>query len=78
MSLSLPPELNQWVQQKIESGVYSSEEAVLRAALSALDDREETVVAIQEGYEDFQAGRFRGLEEADRDFRQKHQIKRDP
>ena len=70
MSLSLPPELNQWIQQKIESGVYSSEEAVLRAALSALDDREETVEAIREGYEDYQAGRFRSLEDADRDFRQ--------
>lgn len=74
MSYSLPPDLNSLVQQKLATGSYDSEEAVLRAALSALDEQEQTVAAIQEGYDDFQAGRMRSLEEADRDFRQRKNI----
>lgn len=65
MSISLTPDLNRLVQEKLATGVYRSEEEVLQAALAALDVQEQTVAAIGEGYADYQAGRIRSCEEAD-------------
>ena len=65
MSYSLSPEIESLIQQKLATGTYASEEAVLRAALAALDEHEETVAAIGRGYDDFQAGRFQSLADAD-------------
>jgi Arc/MetJ-type ribon-helix-helix transcriptional regulator len=77
MSYSLPPEIDSLIQQKLATGSYPSEEAVLRAALSALDDHEETVAAVSQGYEDLQAGRYKSLGDADREFRKRHDISRE-
>ena len=74
---SLPPEIDSLVQQKLASGTYASEEAVLRAALSALDEHEETVGAISQGYDDLHAGRYQSLGDADREFRKRHNISRE-
>jgi predicted transcriptional regulator len=74
MSYVLSPEIDQLVQQKKASGGYDSEESVLRAALEALDEKESTLAAIQEGYDDYLAGRCLPLEEADRSFRSEHGI----
>ena len=46
----------------------------MRAALSALDEHEEIVAAIGQGYDDLQAGRFQSLDDADREFRKRHNI----
>lgn len=72
MSCSLPSELDSIIQQKLATASYCSEEAVMRAALSALDEYEETVAAISQGYDDLQAGRFQSLGDADREFRKRH------
>ena len=77
MSYSLPPEIDSLVQQKLATGTYASEEAVLRAALAALDEHEEIVAAVGQGYDDLQAGRFQSLDDADREFRQRHNIPRE-
>jgi Arc/MetJ-type ribon-helix-helix transcriptional regulator len=74
MSYALSPEIDQLVQLKKASGKYDSEESVLRAALQALDEKESTLAAIQEGYDDYLAGRFQSLEEADRSFRSQNGI----
>ena len=74
MSYSLPPDLTSLVQQKVATGSYASEEDVLRAALSALDEHEETVAAIEQGYADFQAGDYQPLEDSDQEFRQRNNI----
>ena len=77
MAIALTPELERLVQEKLTSGKYESQEDVLRAALQALDEQEEIVSGIQEGYDDLQAGRYKTLEEADAQFRSKHDISRD-
>jgi putative addiction module CopG family antidote len=78
MKISLPPELGRLVQQKVAAGTYSSEEEVLQAAMRALDAEEETLKAISEGYSDFQSGRSRSLDEADADFRIRHELPQQP
>lgn len=74
MPYALSPEIDQLVQEKKASGKYESEEAVLRAALQALEEKEATVAAIQEGYDDFVAGRFQSLEDADKAFRASREV----
>lgn len=74
MPFSLTPALDQWVQQKLATGRYDSEEAVLVAAFEALDEHEQTVAGIREGNEDYLAGRYETLEEADAKFRGEHDI----
>ena len=74
MSISLTPELERLVQVKLALGVYRTEEEVLQAAFQALDAQEQSVAAIAESYSDFQAGRYRSWEEADVEFRQRHNI----
>lgn len=74
MSISLTPELDQLVHQKLANSQYRSVEDVLRAALRALDEEEATIAAITEGYEDIQAGRVYSLEEANAEFYRKHSI----
>ncbi len=49
MAFALTDELNQYVQEKLASGEYSSEEEVLWAAIRALQARDEEVAAIEEG-----------------------------
>lgn len=77
MSYALSSELDRMVQEKLAAGRYASEEEVLRAALRLLDEQEEVVAAIAEGYDDVRAGRHRPFDEANADFRRKHHIPRD-
>lgn len=77
MSISLTPDLNRLVQEKLATGVYRSEEEVLQAALAALDVQEQTVAAIAEGYADYQVGRIRSFEDADAEFRHRHGLPND-
>ncbi|MFM2045129.1 MAG: Bacterial antitoxin of ParD toxin-antitoxin type system [Pseudomonadota bacterium] len=65
---SLPPDLKALIRAKVESGPWDSEEAVIRAALEALDERAmenwiaaneaEIRVLIQEGIDSGDAGEF--------------------
>ena len=74
MTISLTPELDQVLKEKLASGRYASVEEVLTAAFRALDEEEETIAAVLEGNADFEAGRYRTLEEADAEFRAKYGI----
>ena len=78
MEISLTPELNRLVQDKLALGIYRSEEEVLQAALQALDAQEQTLTAIAEGYTDFQAGRHRPFDVADVEFRKRHNLPLEP
>lgn len=69
MTISLPPELDRILNEKLTSGQYGSVEEVLTAAFRALSDEEETIAAINEGNDDYLAGRYRSLEESDAEFR---------
>jgi putative addiction module CopG family antidote len=77
MTISLTPELGRLLNEKLSSGRYSSVEEVLTAAFRALNEEEDTIAAITEGHKDFLAGRYRSLEEADAEFRQKYGIPND-
>jgi putative addiction module CopG family antidote len=77
MTISLTPELDRLLQESLASGRYGTVEEVLTAALRALDIRDDTIAAIEEGYQDFLAGRYHTLEESDAEFRQKHNIPTD-
>jgi putative addiction module CopG family antidote len=76
MRITLTPELDRLVQERVASGAYASEEEVLRAALAALDAEEQILAAISEGYADFEAGRCRSFSEANSDFRERHGLPR--
>lgn len=77
MAYALTDELDRLVREKLATGAYANEEAVLRAALRSLDQQEATLAAIAEGYKDLQAGRHRTFEAADAEFRQQHNIAAD-
>jgi putative addiction module CopG family antidote len=58
MTITLNPELDRLVREKLVSGRYESIEEVLTAALRALNAEEEAVAAIAEGIDDIESGRF--------------------
>jgi putative addiction module CopG family antidote len=74
MTISLTPELDRVLKEKLASGRYASVEDVLTAAFRALNEEEETIAAVMEGNADFEAGRYQILEEADAEFRKKYGI----
>jgi putative addiction module CopG family antidote len=74
MTISISPELDRLLNEKLATGQYGSVEEVLKAALRALNEEEQTLAAISEGHDDFLAGRYRSVDEADAEFRQKHGI----
>jgi putative addiction module CopG family antidote len=74
MAITINPELDRRIQEKLATGLYKSVDDVLSAALRALDEEEQTIAAIAEGNADFEAGRYETWEEADAEFRKKHGI----
>ncbi len=69
MTISLSPELDRLLNERLSSGHYSSIEDLLTAALHALRAEEDTIAAIAEGHEDYLAGRFTPLDQSDAAFR---------
>lgn len=62
------------VQEKVASGLYQSEEQVLTAALHLLAQHDSALEGIEEGLRDLREGRIRDWDEADAEFRARHQI----
>lgn len=65
MLYAFPPEIAEPVRHRLVSGEFASEDDVLKAALRALDERDEEIAAIQAGIDDMEAGRVRDLSAAD-------------
>jgi antitoxin ParD1/3/4 len=66
MEIDLTPELERYVQDKVESGEYCSAEDVIQTALSLLHREQQTASvreAIEEGIADFEAGRSAPMDE---------------
>lgn len=74
MPYSFPPEIDRLLQDRLSSGLYSSEDEVLLEAMLALRDRDATVAAVREGIADMEAGRVMTIEEADAEMRRRHEI----
>jgi Arc/MetJ-type ribon-helix-helix transcriptional regulator len=77
MSYQLPPDLYAAVQSHVASGQFATEDDVVRSALAALNRHTAEVRAIQEGLDDMEAGRFRPLEQADAELREKYGFAQD-
>ncbi len=75
MNISLRPELEKFVQEKVQAGEYASPEEVLEAGLDRLmvdEMDEETKRAIDEGEEQLDRGEGIPLDEAFAILRKKH------
>jgi len=59
------------------TGLYASEEEILRAAVTALEERNADFAAIRNGIDDMENGRYVPLEEFDAEFREQNQIGKD-
>lgn len=75
MPYRIPPDIEQRIKDHLAYGNYTDEGDVLRDAIRALDAEKTDIAAIQAGIKDMEAGRTRSLDEFDREFRQKHNIK---
>ena len=56
MAFPFPPDLRQFVRDRMASGKYASEEELLRDAFLALAEEEEDVAAVREAVAQWQAG----------------------
>ena len=65
MNVSLTPELEKFVQDKVEGGRYTSASEVVREALRLLEKREERLREREQALKAFQAELDRRIAEAD-------------
>jgi Arc/MetJ-type ribon-helix-helix transcriptional regulator len=70
----LPPDLQKPVSKLLGSGNYSSEEDILRPAITALEERNADLASIQAGVRDMETSRYRPFSEFDADFRKRNQV----
>jgi Arc/MetJ-type ribon-helix-helix transcriptional regulator len=71
MSYAFPPEIRSLVNHNMGTGLYSSEDQVLEAALHALSDYHATIADIRQGQLDYDAGLGEPLADAMEDIRRK-------
>jgi Arc/MetJ-type ribon-helix-helix transcriptional regulator len=69
MSYALPAEIRKLIAENLATGIYTSEEDVLTAALHALRDYHATIADIHQGMIDYEQGRGQPLSEAMEDIR---------
>ena len=74
MPYPFPSDVGQRLHSKNASGLYQSEDDVLRAAMSTLEREHDDFTAIQAGVEDMESGRYRPFAQIDAEFRKKHNI----
>lgn len=74
MTIELPTDIAQFVNEQVATGRYQSAEEVLRDAFKSLRRFRSEVDAIQEGIDDMHAGRIRPIEEADAEIRRRHNL----
>jgi antitoxin ParD1/3/4 len=65
MNVSLTPELEKLVQEKVESGRYSSASEVVREALRLMEKRDQRMAEREQALKAFQAELDRRIAEAD-------------
>jgi Arc/MetJ-type ribon-helix-helix transcriptional regulator len=74
MSLIIPADVRERMHALLGTGLYASEEDILRAAVAALEEQNADLAAIQSGINDMENGRYRPLAEFDAEFRAQNQI----
>lgn len=56
MSYSFPPDLQQFVNERLASGQYADEDELLRAAFRVLSEDEQEFLAVREAVDRFKQG----------------------
>ncbi len=74
MSLTVPADVQQRVNALLGTGRYASEEEVLRAAVTALEEHNADMAAISSGIDDMEMGRYRPFADFDAEFRKRNHI----
>jgi Arc/MetJ-type ribon-helix-helix transcriptional regulator len=77
MSVIISPDLQQRLNALMGTGRYASEEEILRAAVTALEEQNADLAAIQSGINDMENGRYRPFADFDAEFRERNQIEND-
>ena len=77
MSLIIPPDVQERVNALLGTGLYGSEEDILRAAIAALEQQNADLAAIQSGLNDMENGRYRPFADFDAEFRERNQVEKD-
>jgi putative addiction module CopG family antidote len=77
MSLIIPADVQQRVNELMESGRYSSEEEVFRAALAALEEQNANSTAIRSALNDMENGQYRPFSDFDSEFRERNHVPND-
>ena len=77
MSLTIPADIQERVHALLGTGRYASEEDILRAAVTALEDQNADLAAIQSGINDMENGRYRPFAGFDAEFRERNRIEAD-
>jgi Arc/MetJ-type ribon-helix-helix transcriptional regulator len=72
MSVDLAADVWSEIQRQLATGAFASHDELLREALAALRFRDQELVAIAEGIDDFEAGRVIPVREFDRQFRERN------
>jgi putative addiction module CopG family antidote len=67
MSMLLPPEFEAFVNTRVASGAYASEQEVLQTAFELLQRREDLLAHIDEGTKQLRAGQYREYGQNDRE-----------
>jgi antitoxin ParD1/3/4 len=74
MNVSLTPQLEQLVREKVESGRYNNASEVVREGLRLIEQRDQKLdwlrAEIKKGDDDFKAGRFIEIDDIDEFFDQ--------
>jgi Arc/MetJ-type ribon-helix-helix transcriptional regulator len=74
MSPIIPPDVQERVNALLGTGRFASEEEILRAAVSALEEQNADLGAIQSGIKDMENGRHRPFAAFDAEFRERNQV----
>ena len=69
MRFAFSPEITRLIHENMATGLYSSEEDVLEAALHVLSDYHATIADIRQGVIDYEQGRGQPVSEAMADIR---------
>ena len=74
MTIELPTDIAQFVNEQVATGRYQSAERVLRDTVNSLRRFRTEVDAIQAGIDDVHAGRVRPIEDADAEIRRRRNL----
>jgi len=77
MPFILSADLQERVNVLLSTGHYRSEEEIVRAALTALEEQNADLAAIEAGVREMEQGHYRPFAEFDAEFRERNRIEND-